>query len=97
MERTLVLVKPDGVQRGLIGEVIARLERRGLRLVDPKPGAKVAAFHPPADGNVWPGHAGLLDVTEGQSITIELAFTQIASDDAEVLAAIPITKLAGFK
>ncbi len=33
MERTLVLVKPDGVQRGLIGEVIGRLERRGLRLV----------------------------------------------------------------
>ena len=33
MERTLVLVKPDGVQRGLIGEVTARLERRGLRLV----------------------------------------------------------------
>lgn len=32
MERSLVLVKPDGVQRGLIGEVIARLERRGLRL-----------------------------------------------------------------
>ncbi len=32
MERTLVLVKPDGVQRGLIGEVIARLERRGLKL-----------------------------------------------------------------
>lgn len=33
MERTLVLVKPDGVQRGLIGEVIARLERRGLKMV----------------------------------------------------------------
>lgn len=33
MERTLVLVKPDGVQRGLIGEILARLERRGLRLV----------------------------------------------------------------
>lgn len=33
MERTLVLVKPDGVQRGLVGEVISRLERRGLRLV----------------------------------------------------------------
>ena len=28
-ERTLVLVKPDGVQRGLVGEVIGRLERRG--------------------------------------------------------------------
>ncbi len=36
MERTLVLVKPDGVQRGLIGEVIARFERRGLRLVAAK-------------------------------------------------------------
>ena len=32
-ERTLVLVKPDGVQRGLAGEVISRLERRGLKLV----------------------------------------------------------------
>jgi nucleoside-diphosphate kinase len=36
VERSLVLVKPDGVQRGLIGEVIARLERRGLRLVGAK-------------------------------------------------------------
>ena len=33
MEQTLVLVKPDGVQRGLIGEVISRLEQRGLKLV----------------------------------------------------------------
>ncbi len=33
MERTLVIVKPDGVQRGLIGPVIGRLERRGLRLL----------------------------------------------------------------
>ncbi len=31
-ERTLVLVKPDGVRRGLVGEVISRLERKGLRL-----------------------------------------------------------------
>jgi len=36
MERTLVLVKPDGVERGLIGEVISRLERRGLRMVAAK-------------------------------------------------------------
>jgi nucleoside-diphosphate kinase len=33
MERTLIIVKPDGVQRGLIGEVLARFERRGLKLV----------------------------------------------------------------
>lgn len=33
MERTLVLIKPDGLQRGLVGEILARFERRGLRLV----------------------------------------------------------------
>ena len=32
-ERTLVLVKPDGVSRGLVGEVISRIERKGLSLV----------------------------------------------------------------
>ena len=31
-EQTLVLVKPDGVQRGLVGEIIGRMERKGLRL-----------------------------------------------------------------
>lgn len=31
-ERTLVLVKPDGVSRGLVGEVISRIERKGLAL-----------------------------------------------------------------
>lgn len=36
MERTLVIVKPDGMQRGLVGEIISRLERRGLRLVGMK-------------------------------------------------------------
>lgn len=33
MEQTLVLIKPDGVQRGLIGTIITRLERTGLRIV----------------------------------------------------------------
>ena len=32
MERTLVIVKPDGVQRGLIGTILGRLEQRGLKL-----------------------------------------------------------------
>ena len=36
MERTLVLIKPDAVQRGLSGEIIARLERRGLKLAGMK-------------------------------------------------------------
>ena len=33
MERTFVAVKPDGVQRGLVGEVISRFENRGLKLI----------------------------------------------------------------
>lgn len=36
MERTFVMVKPDGVQRGLIGEIISRFERRGLKIVSMK-------------------------------------------------------------
>ncbi|MBU0492507.1 MAG: nucleoside-diphosphate kinase [Chloroflexi bacterium] len=32
-ERTLVIVKPDGVQRGLVGEILGRFERRGLKIV----------------------------------------------------------------
>ena len=33
VERTLVIIKPDGVQRGLIGEIIGRFEKRGLKIV----------------------------------------------------------------
>lgn len=33
MERTLIIVKPDGVQRGLVGPILTRLEARGLKLV----------------------------------------------------------------
>ncbi|HKN07087.1 MAG TPA: nucleoside-diphosphate kinase [Thermoplasmata archaeon] len=33
VERTLVLVKPDGVRRGLVGEIVSRFEHKGLKLV----------------------------------------------------------------
>ena len=36
MERTLILLKPDALQRGLAGAIISRLERRGLKLVGMK-------------------------------------------------------------
>lgn len=39
-ERTLLFVKPDGVKRGLVGEIIGRFERKGLRLV----GLKMLTF-----------------------------------------------------
>ena len=33
MEQTYVMIKPDGVRRGLVGEIISRIEKRGLKLV----------------------------------------------------------------
>jgi len=33
VERTFVMIKPDGVQRGLVGEIISRFERRGLKII----------------------------------------------------------------
>lgn len=36
MEQTFVFIKPDGVQRGLVGEIISRLENRGLRMAAAK-------------------------------------------------------------
>ncbi|MCF6276827.1 MAG: nucleoside-diphosphate kinase [Candidatus Magasanikbacteria bacterium] len=41
-EKTLLIVKPDGVQRGLVGEILGRLERKGLKLV----GLKMAQLNP---------------------------------------------------
>ena len=36
VERTLILVKPDGVRRGLVGEIVGRFERKGLKIVAAK-------------------------------------------------------------
>ena len=36
MERTLIIIKPDAIQRGLTGEILGRFERRGLRIVGMK-------------------------------------------------------------
>jgi len=48
METTYIMVKPDGVQRGLVGEIIGRFERKGLRLVGLKsliPSEEIARSH----------------------------------------------------
>lgn len=48
METTYVMVKPDGVQRGLIGEIVGRFERKGLKLVGMKsvvPSKQTAETH----------------------------------------------------
>ncbi len=54
IEQTLVLIKPDGVQRGLIGEVIARYERKGLKVV----GIKLQQFPREAIAALYVVHQG---------------------------------------
>lgn len=54
MQRTLVLVKPDAVQRGLIGEVLSRLERRGLRFA----GIKLMSVSKALAGRHYAEHHG---------------------------------------
>jgi nucleoside-diphosphate kinase len=71
MQRTLVIVKPDGVQRGLIGPILTRLESRGLKLVGLKlvqVSKDLAARHY-AEHEGKPFYAGLLSyITSGPVI-----------------------------
>jgi nucleoside-diphosphate kinase len=54
MQRTLVLAKPDAVQRGLIGEIIGRFERKGLKVV----GLRLLAVPRPMAEQHYAVHAG---------------------------------------
>ena len=75
MERTLVIIKPDGVQRGLVGEVISRLERRGLKIV----GMQLRQIDRPLAEQHYGEHKGkgfyesLVDyITSGPTVTMVL-------------------------
>ena len=73
MERTLVIVKPDGVQRGLIGPILTRLERRGLRFaalklmqITPELAERHYAVH-----KGKPFYAGLIEfITSGPVVVV---------------------------
>lgn len=54
MERSLFIIKPDAVQRGLIGEIIARVERRGIKLI----GAKLVLISPELAARHYAVHRG---------------------------------------
>lgn len=78
MERTLVIVKPDGVQRGLVGPIVSRLESRGLRVVGLKlvqVSEDLAARHY-AEHEGKPFYAGLLGyITSGPVIVAAIEGT----------------------
>ncbi|TVT17010.1 nucleoside-diphosphate kinase [Amycolatopsis cynarae] len=105
-ERTLVLVKPDGVKRGLVGEVIARIERKGLTLAAlelrnvPRP---VAEEHY-AEHKDKPFFGELLEfITSGPVVAIAVegpraiaAFRQLAGGTDPVAKATPGTLRGDF-
>src|SRR5919201_4268776 len=72
-ERTLVIVKPDGVQRGLIGPILTRLEARGLKIVGMKlmaVSSSLAARHY-AEHEGKPFYPGLLQyITSGPVVVL---------------------------
>ncbi|MCW4355248.1 nucleoside-diphosphate kinase [Hoyosella sp. YIM 151337] len=98
-ERTLVLIKPDGVARGLVGEVIARIERRGLKLAALElknvPGDLAAQHYAEHEGK--PFYQSLLDfITSGPLVAAVVegpraiaAFRQIAGGTDPVEKAAP--------
>jgi nucleoside-diphosphate kinase len=76
VEQTLVIVKPDGVQRGLAGEILGRLERRGLKLVALRMmtiGPEVSARHY-AEHEGKPFYPGLIEyIGSGPSVVAVFA------------------------
>jgi nucleoside-diphosphate kinase len=75
VEQTLVIVKPDGVQRGLVGEIIGRLERRGLKIVamDLRRIDRALAERHYGEHVGKPFYAGLVDyITSGPVVTFVL-------------------------
>ncbi len=76
VEQTLVIVKPDGVQRGLAGEILGRLERRGLKLVALRMltiGPEISARHY-AEHEGKPFYPGLIEyIGSGPSVVAVFA------------------------
>ncbi len=75
VERTLVIIKPDAVQRGLVGEIIKRLESRGLKLValDLRTVDRDVAARHYGEHEGKPFYAGLIDyITSGPSVLLVL-------------------------
>ena len=99
VERTLVILKPDAVQRGLVGEIIGRLERRGLKIValdvrtiEPEVAARHYAEH---EGK--PFYAGLIEyITSGPVVLAVLEGPQaVAVTRATMGKTNPVDALSG--
>ncbi len=75
IEKTLIIIKPDGVMRGLVGEIISRLERKGLKIVASRfeviKKEKAANHYAEHEGK--PFYPGLLDFITSAPVMIIVA------------------------
>jgi nucleoside-diphosphate kinase len=98
-ERTLILVKPDGVRRNLVGEVISRIERKGLRLiaVDLRTIDRSTAETHYAEHNGKPFFPGLVDFITGGELVAIVAEGERAIESFRALAGAtdPVKALPG--
>jgi nucleoside-diphosphate kinase len=98
-ERTLVIIKPDGVQRGLVGEIIGRLEQRGLKIVALKFEVieRERAERHYGEHAGKPFYNGLVDyITSGPVVTMVLEGPQaIAATRATIGATRPVEAAPG--
>lgn len=81
-ERTFCMIKPDGVKRGLIGDIIGRIEKAGLKVVALKmeiPTAEMVRKHYPMSDEVWVQRLGEKSLS---------SFENLDADPAEVLGSI---------
>ena len=85
METTYVMIKPDGVQRGLVGEIVQRFERKGLQLVGLKqviPSEEIAKEHY-AVHSERPFFPGLIIMLVALSLNLLSSWLRIVLDPRE--------------
>ena len=86
MERTLVLIKPDGIQRGFVGEVTCRFEKKGLKLV----GMKMMALE---DAIVLEHYAHLVDKPFFESVKKFMQSTPVIAQCWEGVEAVNAVRI----
>jgi nucleoside-diphosphate kinase len=98
-DRTLILVKPDGFQRGLVGEIISRWERKGWKLVGLKAMVtpRAVAEQHYAEHNGKPFFAGLVDfITSGPLVAMVWEGKGVIEGSRALIGATnPLTAAAG--
>jgi len=98
-EQTLVIIKPDGVQRNLVGEIIGRLERRGLKILamELRRISRETAERHYAEHEGKPFYAGLVEyIVSGPAVVLALAGpSAIAATRSTVGATRPVEAAPG--